>query len=100
MEELDKFRPVIFHVGDGLAEAGIGLHLFLIDLFIEPFLQSFHQRAAVILVKGQAFLGGHSLFFGDGIIYIYITERLQDVAAFVRAMPSFGLCRVNPTSIR
>jgi hypothetical protein len=25
MEELDKFRPVIFHVGDGLAEAGIAV---------------------------------------------------------------------------
>ena len=78
-EEQRQFGPVLSHVGDGLAQPGVGLDLPTLDLVPEPDLQARHDGPAPFLVAGQPGLGVHSLPLGLGIGPIDLSKLQQQV---------------------
>ena len=87
-EEKGQCRPVFEHVADGLSQTAVGLYQMLIQLFMEPGVELFHQRAAVVLMKTQPVFGGHLSFFGNLIIFVYPCQGFEDMAALLReALP-------------
>ena len=70
---------MLSHVGDGLSQSGVGLHLGPFDLVPQPGFQAHHDRAALLLVEGQPGLGVHPLPLGPGVIPVDRLELAQQV---------------------
>jgi hypothetical protein len=54
---------VFEHVLDGLAEPRVGFNQLLLELRLTPRLEVVHDRAAVLLVVGEALVGGKTTLF-------------------------------------
>ena len=70
---------MLAHIGDGLAQAAVGLHLPLRDLRVHPCPEFGHSGTALDLVKAQALLRRHPPALGDRVVVIDVLEDLQDV---------------------
>jgi len=56
-QEQREFVPIFLHIKDGLAKAGVRLHLPFRELLLEPRLQILHPRPALELMEVQALFG-------------------------------------------
>ncbi len=82
-EEEGEFLPVVEHVGDGFAEAAIGLDLPSIEFLFHPRFEGLHDGLAVTLVMLKALLGSHVLFFGLSVVSIDVTQIFEDASTMV-----------------
>ena len=84
MQKQGELVPVILHVHDGLAEAGVRLDQVLIELLLEPIFQVVHQRCTLQAMIVEPFLRRHLLLPAVGIVFVNFAERLQHMDAFFR----------------
>ena len=80
-EEQGQCGPVLEHVADGLAQAGVRLHLLSLHLVLQPGFQVFHDRTAVLLVEPEPILGCQVL--GLAVVMVDIPQTLQQMPAFL-----------------
>ena len=86
---------MLAHVGDGLSQSGVGLHLCALDLVPQPGFQAHHDRAAFPLVEGQPGLGVHPLPLSPGIVLI---DHLQPAQQVLDLLWKFALDLNEPTA--
>jgi hypothetical protein len=83
LEEEGQPSPMLQAVTNRLAQTRVGLHLLFRELGVEPSVQLFHDRPAVLLVKVQPRLRRQCLFFRLRIVPIDRGEAFQHVTALL-----------------
>ena len=78
-EEQGEWDPVLAHVGDGLAQPGVGLHLPALHLGAEPDLQARHDGTALALMEREPGRGIHLLPLGLGVVAVDLLQRSEQV---------------------
>ena len=76
--------PVVEQIRDRSAQAGVRLHLLLVQLSRQPLVQLVHHRSAVLLVKEKSFLRRQPLLLGQCVMVVDLTKRFQNVPAGIR----------------
>jgi hypothetical protein len=79
-QEERELRPVLEHVGDRCAEAGVRLDAMLVELLVRPRLELGHPRPAVRLVQAQALVGLQRAVARERVSAIDLAQRLEHVA--------------------
>ena len=73
-EKQRQFLPVVEQVRDRLPQSGVRFYQPFVELGLEPGVQFLHDRLAVLLVEGEAFLRGHALFPRHCIIAVDLAQ--------------------------
>ncbi len=82
-EEQRELVPVLFHIGDGVAQARVRLDQVLLELLPAPRPELLHDGSALVPVKGEALLGSHLPLASESVVPVDRAQSLEHVAAFV-----------------
>jgi hypothetical protein len=76
VEKQGQFGPMLEHLVEGLAQAGVGFDLLLVELALHPLLQALQDGRATRLVEDQPFLGREFGLLGLGFVLEHFLQAI------------------------